>query len=84
MKEEVIKLLSAFGWEDMGPQKNTGMISFKKEGHEDERINYYFTTGTITFQRGFVKGYSMGNIKSIKKATMEQIEDLVTNEQFND
>ena len=48
-KESVIELLSAFGWIDIRQEENPYMLSFKNEQNE-KRINYYFTTGTITCQ----------------------------------
>lgn len=41
------ELIQAYGWEDLGPQKNAYMLSFKKE---NLRMNIYFTTMTITIQ----------------------------------
>ncbi len=41
-------LLEAYGWEEI-PSKNKLMQSFVKD---NERLNYYFTTGTVTIQGG--------------------------------
>lgn len=45
-KEQLTELAIALSW---GPieSKNPYMISFKRN---DERLNYYFTTGTVTVQ----------------------------------
>ena len=39
-------IIEACGWTRV-ESKNTGMVSYRKE---EERLNYYFTTGTTTFQ----------------------------------
>lgn len=43
---KIKEVIEAFGWERIH-SKNTAMVSFTKDG---ERLNYYFTTGTTTFQ----------------------------------
>lgn len=52
MNQDIIDLLLAYGFEDIGPQKNLVMISYKKD---DIRLNIYFTTMTVTVDspRGF-------------------------------
>jgi len=40
------ELLEAMGWIEI-PSNNPYMHSYKKE---DKRMNYYFTTGTVTIQ----------------------------------
>lgn len=49
-KDEITSLAAAFGWLDLGPQKNKSMISFKREEYDGWRMNVYFTTMTVTLQ----------------------------------
>ncbi len=46
--QEMIQLIEAYGWLSI-PSKNPFMISFTDE-EDTERMNVYFTTGTITIQ----------------------------------
>lgn len=47
--EQMKELICAFGWIDLGPQKNEWMISFQHE-ESKYRLNVYYTTGTVTLQ----------------------------------
>jgi len=58
MKEIILKN----GWQDLGEQKLKVMQSFKKGKW---RLNYYTTTGKITFQNTLLK-YDKGNTYSIE------------------
>lgn len=49
--EEIKELAGAFGWIDLGPQKNSFMLSFRHE-ETGARMNVYHTTMTVTFQDG--------------------------------
>ena len=48
---ELKELLKAYGWIDLGPQRNKWMISFRKDGTM-VRLNLYTTTKTVTIQNG--------------------------------
>lgn len=48
-KSRINEILGAYGWEDMGVQKNPVMYSYQDE-EKTKRLNYYFTTGTLTIQ----------------------------------
>ena len=62
------ELIQAYGWEDLGPQKNSYMLSFKKD---DLRLNWYFTTGTFSIQGPETNQH----FKDIE--TAEQLEDIL-------
>lgn len=68
MKQQVIELVTALGWTDLGDQKNPWMISFMNEGI---RLNVYFTTMTATIQS------SKNNIRIIRNATLEDLEKFI-------
>jgi hypothetical protein len=62
MKEIVTKIALENGWEDMGPQKASYLISFLRNG---QRMNFYLTTGTLTIQDASVpydKGVTHRNV----------------------
>jgi len=63
-KEDITSLANAYGWESIS-SNNRVMLSFKRD---DWRMNFYYTTGTVTFQS------TSGESKSIK--------DVVTDELF--
>jgi len=46
-KEQVIKLIEKYGWPQVD-SKNPYMVSFVHPHDKSIRINYYFTSGTIT------------------------------------
>lgn len=46
MIKKIQEIIETLGWEKV-ESKNTKMISYTKD---KERLNYYFTTGTVTFQ----------------------------------
>lgn len=46
---QIKELVCAFGWTDLGDQKNSFMISFRHE-ESKYRLNIYYTTGTVTLQ----------------------------------
>lgn len=62
MKEIFTQIAIDNGWEDMGPQKATYLISFLRNG---QRANFYLTTGTLTIQNANVaydKGVTYRNV----------------------
>lgn len=60
------QLLEAYGYSQIENVKNPLMISFKNEA--GTRVNFYHTTGTITFQP------ISGGITTLREATLEDIE----------
>lgn len=66
-KDQFTELAIALSW---GPieSKNPYMISFKRE---DERLNYYFTTGTVTVQS------PAGIPRTQKDITIEKLEPFL-------
>lgn len=66
---EIEQLISAYGYEPI-ESKNPYMRSY---ANEEKRINYYFTSGTVTVQR-FDR---IGGCISIKNATAETVEDYL-------
>ena len=61
------QLISAYGYEPV-ESKNPVMRSYS---NEDKRINYYFTSGTITIQQ-----YDRTKkIVSLKSPSLEELED---------
>lgn len=71
-KELIVQMAGAFGWQDMGPQKNAYMISFKNETGTI-RLNVYFTTMTVTVQH-----IASGSIQSHRDVEMAQFERILT------
>ena len=61
-----------YGWEDMGKQKMTGMLSFKKD---NMRLNIYTTTGTVTFQNAHL---NYDKATSYREVTEEQLHALLS------
>lgn len=47
--KKISDLAKAYGWRDLGPQKNYWMMSFMHD-ETGARINVYHTTGTVTLQ----------------------------------
>ena len=70
---KIKEILEALGWERI-ESKNTSMVSYTKEG---ERLNYYFTTGTTTFQTIGDWGIKAETYREIN--TDEQMEQLLCN-----
>lgn len=67
--EEIKNMVSAYGWVDLGPQKNPYMISFR---HDEShlRMNVYFTTMSVTIQ------HPDRHILSFRDVGVEQLEDI--------
>lgn len=70
---EIEQLLAAYGYEEI-ESKNGYMRSYS-DG--ESRANYYYTSGTITFQRFDRKG----GVVSIRSATPEGVEDHLIKQQ---
>lgn len=71
MTQEIISLLQAYGFTNMGPQKNSYMFSF----HHDEkkaRINIYYTTMTVTLQQNDAQQHYKG-------IDLNRLEDILSN-----
>lgn len=68
MKEDIIDIIKVYGWTGI-KSKNPYMYSFM---NGDKRLNYYFTTGTITIQSPTMA------IVSLKNATLDKVEDLLS------
>lgn len=67
--------MKALGFDQILPQKNPHMISFKKEeGHH--RVNIYNTTMTVTVQ----DLSKWGSINTFRRVTLSDLEEIVTNE----
>ncbi len=66
--EEIIPLIKAYGWVDLGQQRNPYMVSFVHEEYGD-RMNVYFTTMTIT-----VQPKSGGSCDTYKNVSMDFLE----------
>lgn len=66
MKSEVEQLIETYGYQPI-ESKNEYMRSY---ANDEKRINYYYTSGTVTFQRFDRKGGCI----SVKNATLDQIE----------
>lgn len=66
-KDQFTELAVALSW---GPivSKNPYMISFKRN---DERLNYYFTSGTMTVQS------ETKPIRTLKNTTLDTIEPFI-------
>jgi len=62
------ELLEVYGWKEV-ESKNKLMYSFQKD---DRRLNWYFTTSTITIQ-----GRDGECHKFYKVSTDEQLEDII-------
>ncbi len=63
------EIIEAYGFVDLGIQKNPYMYSYKKG---ETRINYYHTTGTVTVQKEF------GSCKTYRDIhTDEQMEKIL-------
>lgn len=60
-KDELKELLSAYGWEEI-VSKNKYMWSFIKG---DARLNYYFTSGSMTIQQNMKFLYNGKNVYSL-------------------
>ena len=69
--KEIKEILEALGWERV-ESKNTCMVSYLKE---EERLNYYFTTGTTTFQT--IGEYGVKPEKYTEVNTAEQMEKIL-------
>lgn len=67
MKESIIEILEALGYEKI-VSKNQYMLSFKKG---DIRVNYYFTTGTLSIEGKHVVS------RYIRNATPSLIEEFL-------
>ena len=65
--DDIKHLMHIYGWQFV-TSKNPNMISFV---NDEARINYYFTTGTITKQ-DFTGGF-----ESVHDATLKDIEGLL-------
>jgi len=65
--QDEISLLNAFGWEE-GYSKNAYMKSFFREGH---RLNFYFTTMTVTVQS------DNGKCQTYRDVDLKQLEDII-------
>lgn len=63
---EIEKLIETYGYQPI-ESKNEYMRSY---ANEEKRVNYYHTSGTVTFQR-FDR---VGGCISIKNATAEEVE----------
>lgn len=70
MKEQFTQLANGYAWIEI-PSKNPYMISFQKEEDSNARINYYFTTGTLTIQSWNTP------CTTVKNCTLDQFEDLL-------
>ena len=71
-KEQVIKLITDYGWPQV-ESKNPYMVSFVHPEDKAIRINYYFTSWTITLQA------PNHQIVIIKDITIDDLEDLFLN-----
>lgn len=64
------KLLESYGWQPM-PSKNPYMLSFEKvDAKEYTRMNYYFSTGTMTVQNdtiGIVTTRDVGSLETLER-----------------
>ena len=49
-KQNIVSLLSAYGWIEIIPVRNPWMLSFIKEESSEIRINVYYSTMTTTVQ----------------------------------
>lgn len=67
---ELVQLAAAYGWRDLGPQKNTKMLSFKHD-ERPVRMNVYFTAMTVTFQH---EDRRMRSVRDVN-----DLEQLLTN-----
>lgn len=68
--KENLSLIYAYGWVEIARTKFPWMKSFKNE-RTSERLNYYFTTGTVTIDK------SNGRCKVIRNITTEDLETLL-------
>ena len=69
MKEEFKKIIEAYGWDTIA-SSNPLMDSYINPHKKGQRINYYFTSGTLTYQDN-------GAIEVIRKATESDLEDIL-------
>lgn len=73
LAEQITELAGAYGFIEV-KSKNPHMISFQKEEDTDCRINFYFTTGTLTVQYRSAKPSSVH-----RNITLEAFEDILQN-----
>lgn len=71
-KGDVENLVEAYGWTQI-PSKNYFMISFRKE-ESVGRMNFYFTTGTLTVQLPNKPCVTIRNIDSV-----DMLENILLN-----
>jgi hypothetical protein len=70
-KEQIIKIVEANGWRNLGEQKMKAMMSFVKD---NLRLNIYTTTGTITFQSTLNKRSSMAVYRDV---TIDNLNEFI-------
>ena len=66
---QVKELCKAYGWVDLGPQKNWWLISFQQED-SGKRMNVYYTKGTVQIQgkdRYGVVHYMVDSVEKFEK-----------------
>lgn len=68
-QEQIRGLVGAYGWEEI-PSRNPYMYSYK--GNFGERMNFYYTTGTLTIQTQDGKLKMTKNIR-----TLEELEKAI-------
>lgn len=74
-QEEITSLLENYGWNKIAKIKNPLMISFNHEEY-NARINFYYTTGTITIQT------LNGVIKTFRELSLEEFEQELSTTTF--
>lgn len=71
--KDIKELARAYSWEDLGQQKMSSMLSFKKDSY---RINIYTTTMSVTRQR-ITSDFSERRCDSFKNVdTLDKLEKI--------
>lgn len=71
MKKQITNLIKVFGWLQI-ESNNPYMVSFFHEAKK-YRINYYFTTGTLTID------FKEGRLGVHKNISLETLENILQN-----